>query len=76
MMRNIKTPHTVIVYERNGAVETLVRKGHLPARSSSIVSVESLMRVRGVSGEVTFRHHEGVMFGKAGKLVNVERHVV
>lgn len=69
-MRNIPHPHTVMVFEHRGALQTLVRKGHLPARApSGQVSVESVLRAGGVSGSVVIRHHDASMFGKAGRLV-------
>jgi len=75
-MRNVAHPHTVIAFTHKGQPQTLVRPGHLPARSSNGASVEGVLQSKGVTGAVTVRHHDGAMFGKAGKLVGVFTHEV
>ena len=69
-MRNIPHPHTVLAFTHKGAPQTLVRKGHLPARApSGQVSAESILQAAGVVGSVVIRHHDAAMFGKPGRLV-------
>lgn len=75
-MRNVKKLHTVMVFRNGGRTETLIRPGHLPPRSRDGASVEGILQLRGVTGRVTIRHHEGVTFGKKGRLVGVSEHVI